>query len=101
MSPRYVPKAKQPLLGLEAFAAEAQMRDEESRRAAAQRSLDPYRLQHSPERFDKANWRTVEDPPAPDMLVPSFWYDLLLEALDACRRGSIPRCSSPPPRAGT
>jgi hypothetical protein len=88
MSPRYQPKQKpqpEPPPSLEALAAEAQLRDEESRRAAAQGSLDPYRLQHSAGRFDAANWRTVEDPPAQDMLVPSFWHDLLVERESAER----------------
>jgi HK97 family phage major capsid protein len=61
--------------------AEARLRDEHARQAALQGSMDPYRLQHKPgERYDVAREQYVAaDAPGPDVIVPSFWRDLLLE----------------------
>src|SRR3954447_9995081 len=61
--------------------AEARLRDEHSRQAALQGSLDPYRLQHKPgERYDVAREEYLPaEPPGADVVVPSYWYDLLLE----------------------
>jgi hypothetical protein len=82
MSPRY--PAQEPgiaEIALDAALAEAQLRDEVARQAALQGSLDPYRLQHKPgERYDVAREEYLPaEPPGPDVVVPSFWFDLLLE----------------------
>jgi hypothetical protein len=79
MGPRY--PVKQPR---DVELAEAQMREEASRQAALQGSMEPYRLQHRPnERHDVEHEQYVAaEPPA---RVPSFWFDLLLEREAAVR----------------
>jgi Phage capsid family len=84
VSPRYEPRVRRkppqsdpPDVAL----ADARMRDEHSRLAALQGSMEPYRLQHSPhERYDVVSEQFLPaDPPGADVRVPSFWHDLLLE----------------------
>jgi hypothetical protein len=79
MSPRYPVKPPR-----DVEPAEAQMREEASRQAALQGSMDPYRLQRRPaERYDVEHEQYVAaEPPAQ---VPSFWFDLLLEREAAVR----------------